>query len=484
MDHKVVTRYDHGLVSIFELGALPATLKGLHLHMNKITAIENIGHLRELEELDLSSNELQSLAGLEGLVKLTVLNVSANRIGPKITGLAGLPSLRRLVLSYNRITSIAGVGDLKGGALEELELEGNCIAGVKQLGVLSDLPNLRCVSFQCSNMARSNPVCAEQGYRLAILRACPGLQLLDGNAISSGRSPTTTGAPQVRVRDGSAAQYLDFVSSLRPATEVPPDLDLSTTSTTPSATSRIDQVLSLRQRAPDDRRRVRRSRSATKRGKSPAPSRAVVSAGVETTPTVVHPVGTQTDHLCLTERGVGTELDVARLEAEWKESVDEARKHREAAKRLAGDLHACEVRLGEEAEGLARCKEQLAAAVAEVHRLQPLPGVVEGLQEANERAQREIDSRIQAMAELQHRLDSEVAERERRTAEGDRLRGERHKLDLQLQALRDELKRRDDEYEAMRGELLQRHTVDTAGWEQQLRRQLDQREEELTSRHK
>jgi Leucine-rich repeat (LRR) protein len=65
------------------------------------------GHAAILH-LDLSKNKLQNLAGISNMPHLQVLDVSENEVGDITQGLQKLPSLRKIVLTKNKVATLNG----------------------------------------------------------------------------------------------------------------------------------------------------------------------------------------------------------------------------------------------------------------------------------------------------------------------------------------------------------------------------------------
>ena len=65
---------------------------------NKISKIENVSHLRELQLLELGDNRIRTIENLEGLENLKELYIGKNKIA-KIDKLACCPKLRKVILS-------------------------------------------------------------------------------------------------------------------------------------------------------------------------------------------------------------------------------------------------------------------------------------------------------------------------------------------------------------------------------------------------
>eukprot|EP00659_Diplonema_papillatum_P020133 gene20133-30942_t len=186
----VVTLYDKGLTSMFEIAALrTGRVACLNLHMNGISAVENVAAAAgTLTELDLSSNALRSLAGLACLRGLRHLNVSANALDSlPDTAFQALPQLERLVASYNNISDLAPLRHLR--SLTELRLEGNAVSDVGQLSALRSAAGLRTLCFRVPDSRQpacfrsANPVCGDGGYLAAVARCCAAVRWLDGQAL-------------------------------------------------------------------------------------------------------------------------------------------------------------------------------------------------------------------------------------------------------------------------------------------------------------
>jgi len=122
--------YDKNIVSLGQIRnlSLCSKLQDLSLHCNAITSVSHLDSLSSLTSLNLSSNKISKIEGLSHLVRLTTLNLSCNEVMAIITatlradsiaqircveGLDELRSLKILVLSYNKITSLEGLNPSK-----------------------------------------------------------------------------------------------------------------------------------------------------------------------------------------------------------------------------------------------------------------------------------------------------------------------------------------------------------------------------------
>ncbi|CAG9335431.1 unnamed protein product [Blepharisma stoltei] len=128
--------------------------------------------------LDLPAAGIREIKNLEGCVNLLHLNLSNNRIS-RIKGLEACVELTYIDLSYNQISKIEGLRACV--KLEKLELQGNRINNMNGISELQPLAKLRHLSFQNYDFSDPNIICAEAGYRDAILGLLTGLRSLDGH---------------------------------------------------------------------------------------------------------------------------------------------------------------------------------------------------------------------------------------------------------------------------------------------------------------
>ena len=102
-------------------------------------SLKGIGRLSELEELDLESSEVESLAGIEELKKLKRLNLRDNKqLKMKdLTFFAEFHSLESLDVSENRLSSLHGVEGLVN--LKYIGTSWNRLKGLNELKGLTNL---------------------------------------------------------------------------------------------------------------------------------------------------------------------------------------------------------------------------------------------------------------------------------------------------------------------------------------------------------
>lgn len=161
-------------------------LRTLNLHSNNVTAIDGLQHLVCLEDLNLSSNSISTLQGLPVLPRLVALNISGNQLR-NMDGLCRLHSLESLKLAHNYVTDLKGLAALQGPtcALSRLDLRNNRLASLTELAVLACCPSLAELELKGVGIAGpGNLLCQNTDYRAAVAAALPQVQLLDGAQIN------------------------------------------------------------------------------------------------------------------------------------------------------------------------------------------------------------------------------------------------------------------------------------------------------------
>ena len=138
-----------GVESISDLKSqFPATVTNLRvMHCNDLTSLSGIQKL-PLVDLNLSSNSLLSMAGVEGLYKLRYLNLSCNKL-QSITCLKLLQNLKTLILSHNRITCLRALEEMGDySKLECLDVTDNYITELSNIKSLSQFRHLKELAFR------------------------------------------------------------------------------------------------------------------------------------------------------------------------------------------------------------------------------------------------------------------------------------------------------------------------------------------------
>ncbi|XP_038612832.1 leucine-rich repeat-containing protein 9 isoform X2 [Tachyglossus aculeatus] len=154
-------------------------LEVLHLGYNGISHLNQLqlSRLRNLKSLFLQGNEISQVEGLEGLHSLQELVLDHNRIKAITdTAFAKPNSLLALHLQENRLRELTNLQPLR--KLEKLFLGHNKIQDVAELEKLDGIATLRELSMH------GNPVSHRMFYRPVLLSRLPGLQVIDGVAVS------------------------------------------------------------------------------------------------------------------------------------------------------------------------------------------------------------------------------------------------------------------------------------------------------------
>ncbi|KAI8823256.1 hypothetical protein BJ741DRAFT_77545 [Chytriomyces cf. hyalinus JEL632] len=117
---------------------------------------------------------------------LVELNLSCNNIR-EIEGLESLVSLHRLILSFNKITSLQGIADAASSKLYYMDLKGNLINDFAQLEYLAVIPSLKELVLKSSDPSSTiiNPICKHPQYSHRVLQILPFISHLDNPTIQS-----------------------------------------------------------------------------------------------------------------------------------------------------------------------------------------------------------------------------------------------------------------------------------------------------------
>lgn len=209
--------FNAGLTSLSQLslfmqpaghGAVPeldaARVQRINLHSNCIASLDGLGGLAlpALLELCLSSNVIRELdcSALSALAGLTTLDVRANEITTVINA-ASLPrALSTLRLGMNsELGSLEWLKDAVKAcpALRTLDVRDCDLRSPQDLAPLAVATSLRELQLQALDGSCGNPVCDIEGYRPAVLRLCPSVQVLD-ETLRSEPAPARASAPPQR----------------------------------------------------------------------------------------------------------------------------------------------------------------------------------------------------------------------------------------------------------------------------------------------
>ena len=105
-----------------------------------IKSLKGIGCLTGLKDIDLCSNEITDLSGIESLKNLEILYLNGNKLTGNLKKLSGLKKLKSLSLEENKITSLLGIEKLT--KLEELNIFDNQVTKLGELKKLTKLTKL------------------------------------------------------------------------------------------------------------------------------------------------------------------------------------------------------------------------------------------------------------------------------------------------------------------------------------------------------
>ena len=168
-------------------------LRRLRIHGCGLKAMDvhALTHCVDLEELNLSSNDIERVEGLRGLKNLKSLNLASNAITCAV-GLREAPtSLEKVNLANNRISSLHGLcrDDGLEWGIRVLDVRGNDIARFQELRALAELTRLESLRLRTTDDGsvigeETNTVCNVGSYRLTIASLVPWLNHLDGVVVS------------------------------------------------------------------------------------------------------------------------------------------------------------------------------------------------------------------------------------------------------------------------------------------------------------
>lgn len=114
-----------------------------------------------LENLTLIQNKITSINNLQGLTKLTYLNISSNLLIASDNLHTKLGNIKTLILSQNSIQSLQGFAKLY--SLETLDISCNKITDIEEVGHIGDLPCLE------NLILTGNAVATTVDYRIKAL---------------------------------------------------------------------------------------------------------------------------------------------------------------------------------------------------------------------------------------------------------------------------------------------------------------------------
>jgi len=152
------------------------SLKSLWLGKNKIETICGLETLTQLEQLDIQNNRLTAIGdGLGNLINLRELYLACNKI-VDLNGFPHFPYINVIDLSTNGVESVEGIE--KNDSLEEFWLSSSALSTYAAITPLTKLPKLTCLYLEHS------PVAKDFEYRKTVTRLIPSLQQLDATEVN------------------------------------------------------------------------------------------------------------------------------------------------------------------------------------------------------------------------------------------------------------------------------------------------------------
>lgn len=156
-------------------------LTSLHCKQNSFERLDSSLNLPALRLLDLSNNNITVIQNLHLCTSLTDLNLSYNNIQSLAPLREVAATLRRLVLQGNAVRTVRGLQNLV--SLTELDLRCNLLASYQEFSLLNELRELRSLWLE------GNPLSYAPFYRLDVLAWFDLPQLvLDGMVAKSSES--------------------------------------------------------------------------------------------------------------------------------------------------------------------------------------------------------------------------------------------------------------------------------------------------------
>ncbi|PVI07099.1 hypothetical protein DM02DRAFT_581024 [Periconia macrospinosa] len=160
-----------------QVKGVPSTTRRLHAQNNCLTTLTTWSTLTNLQFLDISGNDVDSLDGLSELIHLRALKANDNKI-ESLEGIFHLDGLMELALARNAVNTVDfAAANLK--SLVDLDLRGNCLYEVRNIDRLKQLQHLNLDD----NRINEFPLFEGSGVRCRALRSLRlsgnGMNVLD-----------------------------------------------------------------------------------------------------------------------------------------------------------------------------------------------------------------------------------------------------------------------------------------------------------------
>mmetsp|Transcript_127111 Transcript_127111/g.219313 ORF Transcript_127111/g.219313 Transcript_127111/m.219313 type:complete len:1030 (-) Transcript_127111:224-3313(-) len=153
-------------------------LRELNLRGNFIERVTpGLINNREIRMLDLSENYLAKIENMDGL-GLNTLYLAQNRL-TSLEGIASLTNLQVLNVRHNGITSISALRSEDIPRLRKLCISENRVSNITEVEGLCSFP------FLCDLLLAPNPIVELPHYRAQVLHRMPNLRLLDMQAATA-----------------------------------------------------------------------------------------------------------------------------------------------------------------------------------------------------------------------------------------------------------------------------------------------------------
>ena len=181
-------------------------LRVLNCADNRVGSLVAVRDLRDLRALVANDNVISDTACLGALQQLNTLVLSGNALTAiNDAAFRSLTALTKLSLSNNQIASLGGALR-RCSALAELRVARNRLtalpdelaantrlklvdAGGNRIRRLEDVAVLGRLRWLCNVNLRGNPVCDAPGYEAHMIALVPYLRSLDGRPVNVGQSP-------------------------------------------------------------------------------------------------------------------------------------------------------------------------------------------------------------------------------------------------------------------------------------------------------